>query len=460
MTKLPIWLAAAALLSAPAAKADKIDDYMQAQMRINHVPGAAVAVVKQGKVVKLKAYGSANLEWSRPAGTDTAFQLASSTKPFTGMLMMRLAEQGKLDLDAGIARYLPAAPASWQAITVRHLANHSSGIPDRVDVGPEASMDEYIEAAAKLPLTHAPGASSEYGISAYVVLRKVIESVSGKPFVQALNAEVSAPLGLKSTAFEQAAGYGERRSIEVIPRRASVYDWKDGRHINFTFAFGERGYAAGGLYTSAADLAKVLAALDGRSFLSDSSKSAMWHPQQLGDGKPASFGVGWALRKVNGRNTVGHSGGPALSDVLYFPEERLGIAVLTNGQSLYPYLAQGISELYYPAPPVQLPQGIADSRPELSAQLRSVLADSFAGRVDEAKFSTSARTDFIPALKTFLLPFFRSLSPTDEFVLTLERSADGKTRREYAARHGTKKVTWQFDVDDAGKVLGFGPKGE
>lgn len=460
MTKFHTSIAVAALFAASAAKADKIDDYMQAQMRINHVPGAAVAVVKQGKVVKLKAYGSANLEWTRPAGTDTAFQLASSTKPFTGMLMMRLVEQGKLDLDASITRYLSTAPASWQAVTVRHLANHSSGIPDRVDVSAEASVDDYIEAAAKLPLTHAPGASSEYGISAYVVLRKVIENASGKPFVQAMKTEVSAPLGLKSTVFEEAAAHGERRSIEVIPRRASVYDWEDGRHINFTFAFGERGYAAGGLYTSAADLAKVLTALDGQSFLGDSSKSAMWHPQQLGDGKPPSFGVGWALRKVNGRNTVGHSGGPALSDVLYFPEERLGIAVLTNGQSLYPYLAQGISELYYPAPPVRLPQGIADNNPALSAQLRSVLADSFAGQVDEAKFSASAKTDFIPALKTFLLPFFRSLAPTDEFVLTLERSADGKTRREYTARHGTKKVTWQFDVDDAGKVLGFGPKSE
>lgn len=458
--KFHSWLAAAALLSASAAKADRIDDYIQAQMQLNHVPGAAVVVVKHGKVVKLKAYGKANLEWKQPAGTDTAFQLASSTKPFTGMLMMRLVEQGKLDLDASITRYLPTAPASWQAVTVRHLANHSSGIPDQVDAGPEASMDAYIEAAARLPLTHAPGASSEYGISAYVVLRKIIENVSGKPFVQALKAEVGVPLALKSTAFEEAVGHGERRSIEVIPRRASVYDWKDGRHINFTFAFGERGYAAGGLYTSAADLAKVFTALDGAAFISEGSKRAMWSAQQLGDGKPAGFGVGWALRKVNGRDTAGHSGGPALSDLLYFPEERLAIAVLTNGQSLYPYLAQGVSELYYPAPPVQLPQGIADSNPELTARLRSVLDDSFSGRVDEAKFSAPAVTGFVPALKTFLLPFFRSLAPTQEFVLTLERSADGKTRREYAARHGTKKVTWQFDVDDQGKLLGFGPKAE
>jgi CubicO group peptidase (beta-lactamase class C family) len=454
--KIATWLGIAASLLAPMAQADKVDDYIQAQMRINHVPGAAVAVVRQGKVVKLKAYGSANLEWSQPTGIDTAFQLASSTKPFTGMLMMRLAEQGKLDLDASITRYLPAAPASWQAVTVRHLANHSSGIPDRVEVNAETSMDDYIEAAAKLPLTHAPGASSEYGISSYVVLRKVIENASGKPFVQALKTEVAMPLGLRSTAFEEAVGHGERRSINVLPRRASVYEWKGDRLVNFTFAFGERGYSAGGLYTSVADVAKVFAALDGQSFLKDESKQAMWH----GDGKAASFGIGWALRKVNGRNTVGHSGGPALSDLLYFPEERLGIAVLTNGQSLYPYLAQGVSELFYPPPAVKLPQGIADSKPELSAQLRKVLEDCFAGRVNEASFTASAQREFIPQLKMFLLPFFKSLTPTDEFVLTLERTDDGKTRREYAARHGSKAVTWQFDVDNESKLLGFGPKSE
>ncbi|UGQ47414.1 serine hydrolase domain-containing protein [Massilia endophytica] len=453
-------LSAAIALAAPAAKADKVDDYIKAQMRLNHVPGAAVAIVRNGKVVKLRAYGLANLEWTQKATADTAFQLASTTKPFTGMLVMRLLEQGKLDLDASITRYLPNAPGAWEPVTVRHLANHSSGIPDRVDTEPNPALDAYIEAAAKLPLAHAPGASSEYGISAYIVLRKIIENVSGQTFIDALRTEVIQPLGLKATAYEEASTYGDRRSSEVLPRRASVYDWKGTRFQNFSYDFKPLGYSAGGLYSSAADLAKVLVALEANSLLKEESKRAMWTAQTLGNGKPASFGVGWVLRKVNGRDTTGHSGGPALSDLLYIPKERFGVVVLTNGQALYPYLAQGISELYYPALAASLPAGIEDKKPELTAKVSKVLAAAWSGSVDETEFTPAARENFIPSLKAFLLPFFKSLQPLDRLVLTLEQPGEGKTRREYAALYGKKVVTWQFDVDDAGKVIGFGPKSE
>ena len=96
-------------------------------------------------------YGLANLEWQQRVTPDTAFQLASSTKPFTGMLLMRLQEAGRLSLDASIARYLSNTPEAWKAITVRHLADHSSGIPDNVKVKPDATLDDYVAAAAAMP---------------------------------------------------------------------------------------------------------------------------------------------------------------------------------------------------------------------------------------------------------------------------------------------------------------------
>ncbi|MGZ3182095.1 MAG: serine hydrolase domain-containing protein [Telluria sp.] len=445
----------AALMAGPAARADQVDDYLRAQMALNHVPGAAVAIVRDGQVVKLQAYGEANLEWHAAATTDTMFQLASSTKPFTGMLLLRLQQAGKLKLDESIGVYLKDIPAAWQPITVRMLANHSSGIPDNVPSKP--TLDEYVKAAQAMPLVHAPGASAEYGIGGYIVMEKVIEVVSGMPYTAALQRYVLEPLGLRHTAFENATGSAEMRSIDVLPHRASIYDWKDGRYQNFTFQFGAQGYDAGGLLTSAEDLAKVAVALDGRAFLTQASLDAMWQRQTLGNGKQNGFGAGWAVREVNGRLSVGHSGGPALSDVLHFPKERMTFVVLTNGQALYPYLAQGVSELYLPPPPVVVPKGIADTRPAVTDTVRAVLRDGLAGKVNADHFSPAGQQQFIEPFKQFLLPFFHSLDALDELVLLSEEKTPHGIGRKYFARHGKKAVTWGFDLDQDGKINGFGP---
>jgi CubicO group peptidase (beta-lactamase class C family) len=442
---------------ATPARADRVDDYMKQQMALNHVPGAAVAIVRDGKIAKLQTYGLANLEWQQRVTPDTMFQLASSTKPFTGMLLMRLQEAGKLSLDASIAHYLPNTPESWRAITVRHLADHSSGIPDNVHVKPDATLDDYVAAAAAMPLAHAPGASSEYGIGGYTVLARVIEAAAGMPYPQALRHYVTGPLKLQAD-FEYSSGEPNMRSVEVVPKRAAVYDWDGGRHKNFSFHFGPLAYDAGGLLASVSDLARVAVALDKGAFLRKESMQAMWTPAQLGNGIVNGFGIGWVVKEINGRPTVGHSGGPALSDILRFPNERATFIVLTNGAKLYPYLAQGVSELFFPPPPVRMPEGIADSKPELSAALRQVVADGIAGKVDESRFSEGARKDFVPAYQRFLAPYLRSLPPVDEFVLVSETPIEKGVKRVYCARHGRKAQGWGFDVDQDGKVLGFDPK--
>jgi CubicO group peptidase (beta-lactamase class C family) len=441
--------------------ADKVDDYMRQQMALNHVPGAAVAIVRDGRITKLQTYGLANLEWRQRVTPDTLFQLASSTKPFTGLLLMRLQEAGKLSLDANIAQYLPDAPEAWRPITVRHLADHSSGIPDHVQAKPDATLDDYVAAAAAMPLTHAPGASSEYGIGGYTVLAKVIEKAAGMPYPQALKHYVTGPLELHAD-FEYSSGEPNMRSTEVLPRRAGVYDWEDSRHKNFSFHFGPLAYDAGGLLASISDLAKVAVALDKGVFLRQASMQAMWTPAQLGNGTANGFAIGWVVKDVNGRPTVGHSGGPALSDILRFTKERTTFIVLTNGSRLYPYLAQGVSELFYPPPPVAMPEGIADARPGLSATLRQVISDATSGKVDDSRFSEGARKNFVPAYQRFLAPYLRSLAPVDEFVLVSETPiAEGDNRgvkRIYRARHGKRAQSWGFDVDKDGKILGFGPK--
>lgn len=449
-------IALLAIASLPS-HADRIDDYMRRQMALNHVPGAAVAIVRDGKIVKRQVYGHANLEWQQKVTPDTVFQLASSTKPFTGLLLMRLQEAGKLSLDDSIARHLPDAPPAWQPITLRQLADHSSGIPDDVQAGPNATLDDYVAAAAAKPLAHAPGQSARYGIASYTVLAKVIELAAGMPYPQALKHYVTGPLKLRA-AFDNSSGDPNMRSLDVVPRRASIYEWSDGRQREFRFHFSPLSYDAGGLLASVDDLARVAVALDRGSFLSQASIDAMWMPARLGNGETNGFAIGWVVREIGGRATVGHSGGPALSDILRLTKERTTVIVLTNGQKLYPYLAQGISELVYPPPPVTMPEGVPDSRADLSARLRHVLLDGAAGKVDETQFGAQARKDFVPAFRSFLLPFLSSLAPVDAFVLMAEVPKGDGIRRTYRARHGKRGQTWGFDIDKEGKLLGFGPK--
>jgi hypothetical protein len=94
----------------------------------------------------------------------------------------------------------------------------------------------------------------------------------------------------------------------------------------------------------------------------------------------------------------------------------------------------------------------------VSAELRQVIADGLAGKVDEAHFSEQARKDFVPAFRSFLLPFFRSLRGLDEFVLVSEQEKPTGVSREYRARHGNKAVSWGFDLDKDGKIIACGPK--
>src|SRR5262249_16586017 len=135
------------LLVAPGVvRADQVDDYLKAQIEKNHIPGLSVVILRDGKTIKLTSYGAANLEWDQPVTPDTVFQLASSTKLFTGIALMLLVEEGKLALDDKIAKYLPEAPSAWQDINIRHLANHSAGIRDDVETKKDMSVGEYVQA--------------------------------------------------------------------------------------------------------------------------------------------------------------------------------------------------------------------------------------------------------------------------------------------------------------------------
>jgi CubicO group peptidase (beta-lactamase class C family) len=451
---LPTFVATCTLFG--RVTADPVDKYLRSQMSLNHIPGLAVAVVRDGRLVKLTSFGAADLEWGNKVTPDTRFQLASSTKPLTGTALMRLVQAGKIGLDDPISKYLPNAPEAWRKITIRHLATHSSGIPE----GPAPSyqsVDAVVDAVAKLPLEHVPGADSGYGSADFVVLSAILQKVTGLPFDRFLSQTLLAPLKMSETGFNGMSEMGPIRSSEVVPNQAGIYLWNGERQQVRSFLFSAPAYSAGGIYSSVRDLARFAAALDRGALLKPEVLSTMWTPHRLNDGKQTTWGIGWVVRSYEGRRTVGHSGGPALSDFLRFPDDRLTVIVLQNQQKMYPYLARGVADFYLSQRSGLAVQPVPDSKLEVTNRLTKMLNSFSAGEFDSAAFSPDQK-DLMEDVRNLLVPFCVSLGAPTSITLIGE-APDGKVlERTYAAFYGKKRVEWIFDLDANGKIVGIDPQ--
>jgi CubicO group peptidase (beta-lactamase class C family) len=453
------FLAALAVLSiASPALADPVDDTIRAQMERSHIPGAAVAVVERGKVVKLAGYGLANLEWDAAVDPDTTFQIASATKLFTGLVLMRMVERGELSLADPLTRFFPEGPESWRGVTVLHLANHTSGLPQGFGEPRAANQAEALAIAMKAPLVHAPGARAQYGLTDFVVLQAILEKVSGKSLPELFKAEIITPLGLTRTGFNFASNRGQVRWATPLPGRASVYAWKDGRQFISDGLYAEQTYAAGGMFSSARDLATLFAAIDEGRLVKPESLILLETPPTLPDGGKGGFGVGWTTRTYRGVPVVGHSGGPALADVLRSEDRKLTVIVLTNQHRFYPFLAEEVADLYLPQAPRAKP--IADRRAALTASVRTVLVSAAAGPVDVALFTEAGAKEMKPFFGEVGPTLLVGVGPLERLELLSDKVEDGRIVRTYRAGFAVKDLYWRLVADRDGKIVELVPAGE
>jgi D-alanyl-D-alanine carboxypeptidase len=264
------------------AQADKVDEYIEAEMLKQHIPGLSLAVVQAGKVVKSKGYGLANMELNVRATPNTVYQIQSITKSFVACGIMLLVEGGKLGLDDKITKHLTGLPQAWSGVTVRQMLTHTSGIPSFVqDQGSGAaivafaqktsSSEEIIGWAAPRPLKFAPGEGRRYSSTGYHLLGMIIEKVSGKPWGQFLHDRIFAPLGMTSTRVFS--------HFDIIPNRASGYNHFGDVPVNgLTFTPAIMESAAGGLVSTVEDMAKWEIALERGTILKPSTLAQMAVP--------------------------------------------------------------------------------------------------------------------------------------------------------------------------------------
>jgi CubicO group peptidase (beta-lactamase class C family) len=338
-------------LAAVAGKCQtfQIDTFLQRQIKDYHIPAVSVAIIDNGKVVLTKTYGNANLEYNIPNTRSTAFQLASVTKLISATAIMTLVQEGKLELGKKVRHYLPQLPQSWDDMKVFDLVAHQSGIADLLALQQNFNSSKAaLDTAIARPLDFEPGSKTVYAGGDYAVVMKLIEDISGMPFQQFLSQRVLKKLGMNHTVFNNMEQDFIYRTYDTIPYAATVYKWdreKSQQRI-FSMMFPSWTYPAGGLFSSLEDLCKWAVALDNYSLLKREIQEQMWTAAKLRDGKDSPFGVGWIVAEHNGERATGHSGGPALADIVRLPNRKITAIVLTNQLELRPFLTMKVLDLY------------------------------------------------------------------------------------------------------------------
>jgi CubicO group peptidase (beta-lactamase class C family) len=440
--------------TSPASAApDPVDQYLRREMERAHIPATAVAVLRDGKLIKLAVYGQADLEQGTPVTLHSPFQIASSTKLLTSALLMQLVGEGKLDLDAPVSHYIENAPPAWSTMTLRHLASHTSGLP-RAAFPPElADPAQAVEMARKQTLAARPGERVAYGSLDFSLLAYILERAGGMPFEQLLAQRITGPLAMTDTRFARFELSPGRDMVktEMVAGRVNTYEWSNGRQMAYRYLYPAYTFAAGGAFASIRDVANFLQAIDGDNLLVPALKERMWEPVKLANGQESGFSAGWTRAEYRGQREVGHSGGPALADIRYYPGQRLAVAVLASQRTMAPVLARGVAALYLPAPAFLAEQGIADADLAKSALVRRVLEQLAAGNADPALFAGPAH-ESLKDLNALTPLQLGALPPLSRLVL-LETSADNNVRT-YRAIHGkTDSVGWVVSFNGDGKIV-------
>jgi D-alanyl-D-alanine carboxypeptidase len=343
--KFPILFALFFLIAAPlAARADKIDDFVKAEMQKRNLTGVSLAVIKDGKIIKAEGYGLANVELNVPVRPETVFKIGSVSKQLIAAGIMLLVEEGKISLDDKIGKFLEGTPDTWKEITVRHLLTHTSGIVREApgfDPFKIQSDADVIKTAYPLPLRFSPGEKYEYCNVGYFSLAEIIRKVSGKPWADFLNERVFSPLEMKATR--------TTTMKDLVENRANGYVRKGGKLENAEDYSALR--PSGAFLSTVLDLAKWDAALYTDKILKQSTLDQMWTPVKLNSGETFPYGFGWQLTGVEGHKRVHHGGSlPGFrAAIARFTDDKLTVVVLTNVDHADPSnLALDVAALYIP----------------------------------------------------------------------------------------------------------------
>lgn len=278
---------------------------------LNGAPGLSLAVVSSGEIIEIGGKGQKDLDDPSVPGADTLFEIGSLTKTFTASLIFELEAERQLDVDAPVGAYLPNLPRSWRNVTLSMLLSHTSGLPEYLDASnfltlmpQDLTPRELLEIAAAKPVDFAPGTRHAYNNTGFVLLGMVAEAVTGASYWDQLDTRFFRPSDMQRT--------GPRDRLSSVADMAKGYFWNETSWSkNLPASAPGSTFSAGGLMSTARDLARWSAALDSGKLLGSHARAHMWRAAHLKDGKPAGWGYGWAVDQAGSHRIVSHGGGTA-----------------------------------------------------------------------------------------------------------------------------------------------------
>ena len=372
-----VCLSSTVAAAAPTRVDRKIDELVQARADLGQFNGV-VLVIRDGKTVFQKAYGYANLEQRVPNRMDTRFAVASITKQFTAAAILQLRDAGKLSLDDSICKYFEGCPDAWKPVTLKHLLNHTGGVPDYEEplelfsdeyasfIGRPDNIDRILKEAVAKPLDFAPGSKFHYSNTGYILLSRVISKVSGESYERYVEDHLLAAADMTLSSIDDglyipgaAQGYHSRD----VPLRTALAGVafaelplmpRDPGNLS-----GDHGDAS--LWTTAGDLAKWVKALEGGQIVSAASLA------EMKDGGEHGYGYGLESIEASGRRRIRHTGGVNgfVSVVQWYPDQKITIVILSNyiGSRTGATMG-GITSILFGTPyDVPRPQLIVDNDP-------------------------------------------------------------------------------------------------
>jgi D-alanyl-D-alanine carboxypeptidase len=429
---LPILLAGSSFLlgqpdpKLPAEMREKVDRAVENGLKQTGVPSASIAIVKDGEIAYVQAYGSARLEPAKAAKPEMRYSIGSISKQFTSAAVLLLAEEGKLSLDDPVAKYVPNLTRASE-VTIRQLLSHTSGYQDYwpQDYVPPfmthpITADKILDLWARKPLDFDPGTQWQYSNTNYVIAGLIVEKVSGKPLLDFLNQRVFAPLGMERVenidmnrlAATDATGY---MRYALGPLRVAP---KEGK--GWLFAAGELAMPAG-------ELAKWDVAMLRQRLLKPASYKDLETEVRLKDGSGTGYALGLGIGNFDGHRVLRHGGevsGFTATNAV-FPDDNTAIVVLTN-QDAAPasgLIARQIAGLLL----------VSKTDPKKLELVRGIFRGLQHGTIDRSLFTDNANAYFTAEA---VQDFASSLGPLGEpqaFTQTEEHSRGGMVLRSYRA---------------------------
>ncbi|MEY8759849.1 serine hydrolase domain-containing protein [Chryseobacterium tongliaoense] len=284
----------------------KIDSLITSEFNDPDGPGGVFMIAQKGKPIYRKAFGKANLELDANLTPDYVFQIGSMTKQFTAISILILEEQGKLNVQDPVSKYIKDYPAGDQ-ITIYHLLTHTSGIKDftkmkslstiaQKEMKPEMMVDFFKNE----PVDFAPGEKFDYNNSGYVVLGYIIELVSGETYENFIKKNIFDKVGMTHSYYAT--------DRQIIPNRAYGYHKKEHGYVNKTMISFSVPFSSGSLMSTVDDMLKWQNALNKNILLGSKETEKAFRPYKLNNGEQLTYGYGWHLKDINGIPVREHGG--------------------------------------------------------------------------------------------------------------------------------------------------------